>query len=1043
MAVFKCKICGGTLSVNDNDSVAVCEYCGTTQTLPKLDDEKRIQLYDRANYFRRENEFDKAMGIYEMILSEDNEDYEAYWGIVLCRYGIQYVEDPRTSKRIPTVNRSQFTSIFEDGDYLNAIKYSDELQREIFKNEATAIDKIQKRILEISSKEEAFDVFICYKETDKLGNRTQDSVYAQDIYTALTKEGYKVFFARITLEDKLGSAYEPYIFAALNSAKVMLVVGTEKDNFNAVWVKNEWSRYLSLIKSGKNKTLIPVYKNITPYDMPEEFAFLQSQDMSKIGFMQDLIRGVDKLVGKNKTVVKETVVVNNTNGNINTEPLLKRAFMFLEDGDWNSANVYCEKVLDINPECAEAYLGKLMAILKIRKKEHLKNCQEPFNKYDEYKKTIRFANDELKNELIEYIAFINARNEKARIEGIYARARGIMSSAKTEQNYKDAAKLFYEISDYSDASALMDECKEKAEIARKDAILEDAKARMKKETNAISYDKAKSIVNTVTPAFEWAAQSVESMLSSDSTKTPAKALDKGAIINDLKENIGGETVSKYESIIAKLEPIADWKDASECIETCKTRIEEIKANDEKKRKEREENIELVRTNAKKYGKIAAKIAMIVVPIIIVIVIGVAVYKNIIVPNNSYKAALALMEKGEYSQAIAEFELLGGYKDSEQMIEDCKNGITESMYKKAVALMKEGKYNEAITEFEKLGGYKDVKEKIDFCKSKTNDENYNKAVALMNEGKNKEAISIFFKIKDHKDSAEKIKTILQEITVKGKVAAGYTHSVSINSDGTVKAIGKNYDGQCDVGNWTDIVAVSAGNNHTVGLKADGTVVATGDNEYGQCDVSAWTDIISISSVYNHTVGLKSDGTVVATGYNNDGRCDVDSWTDIIEISAGGGRTIGLKSNGTVVAVGNNGEGQCNVSEWTDIIAISAGVSCTVGLKSDGTVVAVGDNDDGQCNVSEWTEIVAISTHGSHVVGLKSDGTVIATGYNEFGQCDVSGWTDIVAISAGSEQTMGLKADGTVVTVGKDYSEYGGSIVTTTFPGYSTGEITWSN
>ncbi len=65
MAVFKCKMCGGTLEVN-NETVAVCQYCGTKQTLPKLDDDRKANLYDRANHFRRNNEFDKAMGIYNI-----------------------------------------------------------------------------------------------------------------------------------------------------------------------------------------------------------------------------------------------------------------------------------------------------------------------------------------------------------------------------------------------------------------------------------------------------------------------------------------------------------------------------------------------------------------------------------------------------------------------------------------------------------------------------------------------------------------------------------------------------------------------------------------------------------------------------------------------------------------------------------------------------------------------------------------------------------------------------------------------------------------
>lgn len=413
MAVFKCKMCGGTLEINNGDSVAVCEYCGTKQTLPKFDNEKFIHLHDRANHFRRENEFDKAMGIYEMILSEDKEDSESYWGIVLCRYGIEYVEDPRTHRRIPTVNRTQYTSIFDDEDYKKATLYADGFQRDIYIAEAEVINKIQKHILEISNKEEPFDIFICYKETDESGNRTQDSVYAQDIYTALTKEGYKVFFSRITLEEKLGSAYEPYIFAALNSSKVMLVVGTEKDNFNSVWVKNEWSRYLNLIKAGKEKTLIPVYKNISPYGLPEEFRYLQAQDLGKVGAVQDLLRGIEKIIGKKsqhrpQAIHKETPTVSN-----NTAALLKRGYISLEDGEWQKADGFFEDVLNQNAECAEAYAGKLCAELElkalpeitasVKKTDDIKRIQESKN----YEKAVRFAKGDFITELGSYVAELN------------------------------------------------------------------------------------------------------------------------------------------------------------------------------------------------------------------------------------------------------------------------------------------------------------------------------------------------------------------------------------------------------------------------------------------------------------------------------------------------------------------------------------------------------------------------------------------------------------------------------------------------------------
>ncbi len=253
MAIFKCKMCGGSLDVTEGMTVCECEYCGTAQTLPKLNDEKKTNLYDRAGHLRRNNEFDKAGSVYEKILEEDRTDAEAYWSLVLCKYGIEYVEDPATHKRVPTVNRAQFTSIFMDENYKSAIEYADSTQKAIYESEAKTIDEIQKGILAISEKEEPFDVFICYKETDNNGRRTHDSVLANDLYHQLMQEGFKVFFSRITLEDKLGSAYEPYIFAALNSAKVMVVIGTKPEYFNAVWVKNEWSRFLALIKNDNKK----------------------------------------------------------------------------------------------------------------------------------------------------------------------------------------------------------------------------------------------------------------------------------------------------------------------------------------------------------------------------------------------------------------------------------------------------------------------------------------------------------------------------------------------------------------------------------------------------------------------------------------------------------------------------------------------------------------------------------------------------------------------------------------------------------------------
>ena len=163
MAIFKCKMCGGALELSENQSVATCEYCGTQQTLPKLDNEKKLALFSRANNLRLKSEFDKAAGIYESIIAEFRDEAEAYWGLVLCKYGIEYVDDGKGNK-IPTCHRTLPVAIMEDDDFQQACEYADITAKIIYRDEAKAIDKIQKKILNIALNEEPYDVFICYKE---------------------------------------------------------------------------------------------------------------------------------------------------------------------------------------------------------------------------------------------------------------------------------------------------------------------------------------------------------------------------------------------------------------------------------------------------------------------------------------------------------------------------------------------------------------------------------------------------------------------------------------------------------------------------------------------------------------------------------------------------------------------------------------------------------------------------------------------------------------------------------------------------------------
>ena len=339
---------------------------------------------------------------------------------MLCNYGIEYVDDPATAKKIPTCHRAAFDSITKDENYNLALEYADVVAQKLYRDEAREIDRIMSEILSISKNEKPYDIFICYKETDEIGNRTIDSVIAQDVFDALTDKGYRVFFSRISLEDKLGQQYEPYIFAALNSAKVMLSFGTKYEYFQAVWVKNEWSRFLKLMAKDKTKALVPCYKDLDAYDMPDEFKALQAQDMGKVGAIQDLIRGIDKLLPKNEsTIVPKAITVNNTattTATVTTDSLIKRAFMFLEDGEWDNANTYCEKVLDIDPENAQAYLIKLMVDLKLNNATGFNICDVDFERNKNYKKVVAFGGEEINNYLQRNLSKIKKAHSKEMLE---------------------------------------------------------------------------------------------------------------------------------------------------------------------------------------------------------------------------------------------------------------------------------------------------------------------------------------------------------------------------------------------------------------------------------------------------------------------------------------------------------------------------------------------------------------------------------------------------------------------------------------------------
>ncbi len=679
MSIFKCKMCGGALEVSEGMTVCECEFCGTTQTIPKTRDDVAANLFNRANNLRSKCEFDKAQEIYEKIVNSDPNEAEAYWGIVLCKYGIEYVEDPSTFKKVPTCHRTQLESVQSDVDYQSALEHADSIQRDIYEKEAAEIDRLQKDILAIVRNEKPFDVFICYKETDDAGKRTQDSVIANDIYHQLTQEGFKVFYAAITLEDKLGQEYEPYIFAALNSAKVMLTIGTKPEYFNAVWVKNEWSRFLKIAQSDRSKLLIPCYKDMDAYDLPEEFSHLQAQDMGKIGFINDIIRGIKKVLTKPEEKTEKTVVVSSSSS-ANVENLLKRGMFCLEDKKWKDANEFFEQVLNENAEEPRAYLGKLLADCKVSSEDGLNYIEEDIGENNFFQKAVRFADEEFKNKLENY-----------RKQGIYNKAVSI-ASAGTSDKYKEAIELFESLNEFKDSDEQIEICK--------NGINENI------YQSAIKEYKENHIEN-----IEKAIKTFESIIDyKDSAQIIEKCNDKIKEIkySSAKQNYNSDSIEKIIMAERIFREIIEYKDSAKMIERCREKHHELEEAAKEEKRIDEELKRLAEEQAIKKEKMRKTFAIAIVAAIIVIILSIILLNKLYVePKNVYDNATRLYESGQYREAIAKYESIIGFSDSAEQVQKVKNAI----YANAGNLMISGNFEEAIEEFKYLGDFMDSAEKL--------------------------------------------------------------------------------------------------------------------------------------------------------------------------------------------------------------------------------------------------------------------------------------------------------------------------------------------
>lgn len=273
--------------------------------------QKKKRLFENAEREQKAGRFEEAILQYQGYLSYGEDEAEAHWRIALCRFAVAYVCEPETQRHVPTIVRLTQGELTGDPDYLAAVRCAKTAEsRAFYQREAGHIDEILSKYRQLSAAEPPYDVFISLKQSDSDGKPTQERVDAVELYGTLTeKYGLRVFNSAVTLKDKVGEEYEPYIMNALMTARVMIVMGTSIDNLTAPWVRNEWQRYCWLrdAAGGDKRLLIAyTYGELEIRDLPPEMGRIQGIDgKNSMNPREQLLTAVLKATGRQEKQKKE------------------------------------------------------------------------------------------------------------------------------------------------------------------------------------------------------------------------------------------------------------------------------------------------------------------------------------------------------------------------------------------------------------------------------------------------------------------------------------------------------------------------------------------------------------------------------------------------------------------------------------------------------------------------------------------------------------------------------------------------------------------
>ncbi len=493
--LFKCKICGATVSTDGTSKLYSCKKCGSEQPVSDFRSEHVSFLYGRANHYFRTKRFDKALNIYQQIAAESPDDCEAYRSIVLSRYGISYNSENGTYNREPQINRVHSDSILDDADYLHAVSLADDERRSFYIKEAEMIDRISQEILELSQIVPTFDAVIVYRGHDSKNRYTPEKAMAEELYRQLEESGFRVYNRQITAPVMAGHNYDAYLYKALYSAKIMFVLASKQEYFNDTKLVNEWSIFSERMRNKEKKVIVNCIGEMEEDDIPEELRKNMVYNFTEIAFIRKMIELTEQVV--NGTLFLQAGRIDSDNEDSISERL-GEIFRLIENESYYDAENKCHTFLSSYPDNSSAYLALLLCDMKVRRKEELADCKETFVRNKNYRK-ILLLDKEMSDELQKYLDTINDRYLQGVYERKYEYALDLYLNGQSNKNSMLKAKNTFELlNEYKDSTELAEKCsliikelETQEAIARADELIDKASIFLKRAEELQQYHYVK------------------------------------------------------------------------------------------------------------------------------------------------------------------------------------------------------------------------------------------------------------------------------------------------------------------------------------------------------------------------------------------------------------------------------------------------------------------------------------------------------------------------------------------------------------------------